>query len=161
VSDLDSTNSSIRWWAAFSIDIAFGRYHHQLPTNALPAVLRRLNDLDPIVIHQASDIVTVLRVPPELIFPTLLTNLSHIDPTVRLVTVKAFGSFGTNAAPLLPRIELLFGDRDYVVRSAATNAVEMITGARNRRPRWDELNTGARRQRPKWKPGGLKSHDEA
>jgi HEAT repeat protein len=66
---------------------------------------------------------------PDMIVPALERALKDDAPQVRREAVLALGKFGTNAVPAKNAIERVTNDPDVMVRNAATNALQQVTGS--------------------------------
>jgi len=92
---------------------------------AMPALLRALRDPAPEVRGSAAAALHY-RVQAPVIVPALVGVLDDPDHYVRRWTVWRLGTFGSNAAPAVPKIVGCLIDVDVEVRTEATNALKLI-----------------------------------
>ena len=134
--DLDSTNSLVRYDAAFNIEGAAIKYRNEL-AYAIPALVSRITDSDPGVVIEVTSSLKRMRADQVDFTQALVANLGRSNFVIQLSALDAFGSLGTNATPFLPQIEPFLTANDLILRHEATNTVEKIKGIRPPRRHWE------------------------
>lgn len=119
---LTNETASVRRDAAQSL-----RYMHGAE-EAIPALLKRPDDIEPSVRLCAAEALGSMGKQPQLVVPELVRHLSDKANVVRMAVADEIGKFGMLAQEAAGNLKEFQNDSGSLVRWAACNAFERVTG---------------------------------
>ena len=94
--------------------------------SAIPMLVEALDHPEPSIYYAAERALQRLGLEPDVTIPALIRVLEHSSQSGRSDVKYRLAYFGTNAAQVVPYLQLALTNQDHRVRTEITNVLEMI-----------------------------------